>query len=57
MHALGEPEFLAKYEKTRAYHSATAKKALKTRMKNAEQEGEPKGEGGSSPTGGTDGSK
>jgi len=31
------PDLLAKYEQTRNYRSAAAKKALKTRLKNAEQ--------------------
>jgi hypothetical protein len=34
--ALRDPQLLAKYEKTRAYRSAAAKKGLKTRRKNAE---------------------
>ena len=33
-----DPELLAKYEKTRGYRSAIAKKALKTKAKNAEAE-------------------
>lgn len=32
-----KPELLAKYQQTRAYRSATAKKAVKTRNKNAEE--------------------
>ena len=38
--SLREPVLLAKYEKTRAYRSAAAKKGLKTRKKNAEAEAE-----------------
>ena len=34
------PGLQAKYEKTRAYRSAIAKKAVKTRLKNAEAEAE-----------------
>jgi hypothetical protein len=34
------PGLQAKYEKTRAYRSASARKAVKTRMKNAEAEAE-----------------
>jgi len=34
--ALRDPQLLAKYEKTRAYRSAAAKKGLKTRRKNTE---------------------
>ena len=40
------PELLAKYEKTRSYRSAGAKKAAKTRQKNADKDATPSGTGG-----------
>jgi len=39
--AKSNPDLIAKYEKTRAYRSAAAKKALKTKEKNAEEEQAP----------------
>jgi hypothetical protein len=43
------PELFAKYEKTRAYRSAIAKKALKTKEKNAAEEQAPGAENGAKP--------
>jgi hypothetical protein len=39
--AKSSPELLARYEKTRVYRSALAKKGLKTKERNAEAEGNP----------------
>ena len=47
--ALKMPELKAKYEVTREYRSAVAKKAVKTREKNAEQQGGAGGSNGAEP--------
>ncbi len=44
-----QPELNAKYQKTREYRSAIAKKGLKTKEKNAQQQGAPGGDGTEQP--------
>jgi hypothetical protein len=47
--AKSNPDLVAKYEKTRAYRSAVAKKAVKTKEKNAAGEQAPGAENGVKP--------